>query len=134
MGDGQDAFATLGRQMNLPETACVSVRGPKALLDLDGAHWGDDIIFDSTTGGLDADAGLKESTALLKLLITDVLVEKCGYTPREILIFGFGQGGMVALSTAGTSSVLFLLLYTSLHEVTNPPKSQPHPHRARRYH
>ena len=89
--------------MNLPETACVSVRGPKALLDLEGAHWGDDIIFDSTTGGLDADSGLKESTELLRILIKEVLVEKCGYTPREIVIFGFGQGGMVALSTARKS-------------------------------
>jgi predicted esterase len=89
--------------MNLPETACVSVRGPKALLDLEGAHWGDDIIFDSTTGGLDADSGLKESTELLRILIKEVLVEKCGYAPREIVIFGFGQGGMVALSTARKS-------------------------------
>jgi len=100
LGDGHDAFATLGKQMNLPETACVSVRGPKALLDLEGAHWGDDIIFDSTTGGLDADSGLKESTELLRILIKEVLVEKCGYAPREIGLFGFGQGGMVALSTA----------------------------------
>jgi predicted esterase len=100
LGDGQDAFATLGRQMNLPETACVSVRGPKALLDLEGAHWGDDIIFDSTTGGLDADSGLKESTELLKILIKETLVEKCGYAPRDIVVFGFGQGGMVALSAA----------------------------------
>ena len=103
LGDGHDAFATLGKQMNLPETACVSVRGPKALLDLEGAHWGGDIIFDSTTGGLDADSGLKESTELLRILIKEVLVEKCGYTPREIVIFGFGQGGMVALSTARKS-------------------------------
>jgi predicted esterase len=103
LGDGHDAFATLGKQMNLPETACVSVRGPKALLDLEGAHWGDDIIFDSTTGGLDADSGLKESTELLRILIKEVLVEKCGYAPREIVIFGFGQGGMVALSTARKS-------------------------------
>ena len=25
---------------------------------------------------------------------------KCGYKPREILLFGFGQGGMVALNVA----------------------------------
>ena len=100
LGDGHDAFATLGRQMNLPETACVSVRGPKALLDLEGAHWGDDIIFDSTTGGLDADSGLKESTELLKILIKESLVDKCGYAPRDVVLFGFGQGGMVALSAA----------------------------------
>lgn len=94
--------------MNLPETTCISIRGPKALLDLEGAHWGDDIIFDNTTGGLDADAGVKESTELLKIIITEVLVAKCGYKPREIMLFGFGQGGMVALSIAGkiTSPVI----------------------------
>jgi predicted esterase len=105
LGDGHDAFATLGRQMNLPETVCVSVRGPKALLDLEGAHWGDDIIFDSTTGGLDADSGLKESTELLKILIKESLVDNCGYAPRDIVIFGFGQGGMVALSAARKSHI-----------------------------
>lgn len=84
----------------------MSVRGPKALLDLEGAHWGDDIIFDSTTGGLDADSGLKESTELLKILIKESLVEKCGYAPRDIIIFGFGQGGMVALSAARKSQTI----------------------------
>jgi len=71
------------------------------LLDLEGAHWGDDIIFDSSNGGLDADAGLRESTELLKLLIEEVLVAKCGYAVREVMMFGFGQGGMGALSTGG---------------------------------
>ena len=96
--------------MNLPETVCVSVRGPKALLDLEGAHWGDDIIFDSTTGGLDADSGLEESTELLRILIKETLLEKCGYAPRDIVIFGFGQGGMVALSAARKSQALLFTL------------------------
>jgi predicted esterase len=43
---------------------------------------------------------LKESTELLRILIKDVLVSKCGYAPRDVVLFGFGQGGMVALSTA----------------------------------
>ncbi|KAK6433343.1 hypothetical protein LTR95_010478 [Oleoguttula sp. CCFEE 5521] len=100
LGDSHESFATLGKQMNLPETVCIAIRGPKALLDLEGAHWGDDIIFDSSNGGLDADAGLRESTELNKLLIDDVLVAKCGYAYREVLIFGYGQAGMVGLSTA----------------------------------
>lgn len=100
LGDTQHSFTKLAQQLNLPETACISLRGPKALLDLEGAHWGDDIIFDSSNGGLDADAGLKESTELLKVLINEVLVGKCGYEAREVMMFGFGQGGMAALSTA----------------------------------
>ncbi len=91
--------------MNLPETACISVQGPQGLLDLGGFHWGDDIIFDSNNGGLDADAGFKQSTVLLKLIVKDVLVAKCGYKPREIIFFGFGQGGMAALNTAGKTKI-----------------------------
>nr|OQO27669.1 hypothetical protein B0A51_03632 [Rachicladosporium sp. CCFEE 5018] len=100
LGDGHESFARLGKQMNLPETVCIAIRGPIALLDLEGAHWGDDIIFDSSNGGLDADAGLRESTELIKVLINDVLVEKCSYSHREVLIMAYGQGGMVGLSTA----------------------------------
>jgi predicted esterase len=89
--------------MNLPETACISLRAPKALLDLEGTHWGDDIIFDQSTGGLDSDAGLRESTELVRVLVEEVLIAKCGYAAREVLVFGFGQGGMVGLSLARES-------------------------------
>lgn len=89
--------------MNLPETACISIRGPQNLLDLGGFHWGDDIIFDSSSGGIDADAGFKQSTQLLQSVILTSLVEKCGYRLREIVLFGFGQGGMTALNAAGSS-------------------------------
>ena len=87
--------------MNLPETACVSLQAPQNLLDLGGFHWGDDIIFDSTSAGLDPDAGFKQSTVLLRSVVQDILVEKCGYNPRELMLFGFGQGGMAALNVAG---------------------------------
>ena len=90
--------------MNLPETVCISIQGPHPLLDLGGFHWGDDIIFDSTSGGLDFDAGFQRSTKLLKDLVTDVLITKCGYQFREIVFFGFGQGGMVALNVVGEHS------------------------------
>lgn len=101
LGDKHDSFTNLGKQMNLPETACVSVQGPTNLLDLGGFHWGDDIIFDSTSGGLDADAGFKQTTDFLLKLLRDGLVEKCGYSLRELMFFGFGQGGMAALNAAG---------------------------------
>lgn len=88
--------------MALPETACLSLRGPQNLLDLGGFHYGDEIMFDSSNGGLDADAGFKQTTEILKsLIIKDVLIEKCGYKPRDIIFFGFGQGGMAALNVAG---------------------------------
>jgi predicted esterase len=102
LGDKHDSFTNLGKQMNLPETVCISVQGPNNLLDLGGFHWGDDIVFDSTSGGLDADAGFKQSKELLLKLVQDGLIEKCGYLPRELMFFGFGQGGMAALNIAGT--------------------------------
>lgn len=44
------------------------------------------------------DAGFDKSTnLLLHSVIRDILIRKCGYTLREILVFGFGQGGMAAL-------------------------------------
>lgn len=87
--------------MRLPETACISIQAPQTLLDLGGHHWGDDIIFDSTSGGLDPDAGFRQSTELLRKIVLDSLVAKCGYKLREIVMFGFGQGGMAALNAVG---------------------------------
>ncbi|KJX99551.1 phospholipase/Carboxylesterase superfamily protein [Zymoseptoria brevis] len=101
LGDNHESFTALGKQMALPETCCISIRGPQNLLDLGGFHYGDEIMFDSSNGGLDADAGFKQTTEILKsLVVNDVLVEKCGYTLREIMVFGFGQGGMAALNLA----------------------------------
>ncbi|KXL47631.1 MAG: hypothetical protein FE78DRAFT_77951 [Acidomyces sp. 'richmondensis'] len=100
LGDTRDAFTHLGKQMSLPETVCISVQGPHRLLDLGGFHWGDDIIFDSASGGLDVDAGFKQAVAMLKGLVVDDVIEKCGYKAREVFLLGFGQGGMAALSVA----------------------------------
>jgi len=69
--------------------------------DLGGFHWGDDMVFDQNTGKMDVDTGFKTSTIImLESVIREGLVAKCGYKSREIMIFGFGQGGMVALQTA----------------------------------
>lgn len=47
------------------------------------------------------DTGFKTSTRLvLDKVIREGLVGNCGYKPREIIIFGFGQGGMVGLQAA----------------------------------
>ncbi|KAK0291843.1 hypothetical protein LTR35_001271 [Friedmanniomyces endolithicus] len=100
LGDKHTSFTKLGQQLNLPETACIAVQGPQGLMDLDGFHWGDDIIFDSNNGGLDPDAGFRQSTAVLKALVEEGLVRKCGYRAREIMVFGLGQGGMAGLSLA----------------------------------
>jgi predicted esterase len=92
----------LAEKLQLPETACISLRGTAALpFDLEGYHWGDDIIFDQSSGEMDLDTGFKRANKLLlNEIIQEGLVGKCGYKLREILLFGFGQGGMAALSVA----------------------------------
>ncbi|MCJ1419940.1 hypothetical protein MMC32_006296 [Xylographa parallela] len=102
LGDTNSSFTHLGRQVALPETACISLRGPTPLpFDLGGFHWGDDIIFDQANGQMDLDTGFSKITRILTSVI-EVLVEKCGYQAREIILFGFGQGGMAALATAAS--------------------------------
>lgn len=102
LGDTHAAFTKLGQQLNLPETACIALQAPTPLpFDLGGFHWGDDMIFDQNTGNMDMDTGFKTSVKLvLDSIVRKTLVEKCGYKAREVMIFGFGQGGMVALQTA----------------------------------
>lgn len=59
------------------------------------------MIFDQNTGEMDMDTGFKASTRLvLDKIIREGLIGKCGYKPREVVIFGFGQGGMVGLQAA----------------------------------
>lgn len=101
LGDSAEAFTVFGRAMNLPETTVVAVQAPTPLpLDLGGFHWGDDIAFDTSTGGLDMDAGLTRSANILATVMRGALVQKCGYLLREITILGFGQGGMAGLAAA----------------------------------
>ncbi|EAW12695.1 alpha/beta hydrolase [Aspergillus clavatus NRRL 1] len=102
IGDTAAAFTSFGRALNLPETAVVTVQAPTPLpFDLGGFHWGDDVSFDSSTGNLDMDAGFTRTTTLMvNELIEGVLVGKCGYALREILVLGLGQGGMAGLVAA----------------------------------
>jgi len=102
IGDSNLPFKTFSEKIQLPETVCISVRAPTPLpFDLGGYHWGDDILIDERTGEMDLDTGFTKSTPLIMdELIQKCLVGKCGYKLREILLFGFGQGGMVALDVA----------------------------------
>ena len=102
LGDTNNSFATLGKQLALPETACLSLQAPTPLpFDLGGYHWGDDIHFDSANGQMDVDTGFSKAARVIEEhIIKEVLVEKCGYSPRNVLLFGFGQGGMAALAVS----------------------------------
>jgi predicted esterase len=101
LGDTHSPFAALGKTLNFPETACLAVRAPSTLpFDNNGYHWGDDLIFDSSSGGLDMEANFTTTHKLFKILIDDVLVGKCGWKRRAMFFIGMGQGGMVALDVA----------------------------------
>jgi len=96
-------FAKLGEQLKLPQTVCISVRGINALpFQETSFHWCDDVIFDSSTSGLDPDGGFKSSNDfVIHKIVEGALIGKCGYEPRDIVFLGFGQGGMAALNVAG---------------------------------
>ncbi|KAE8348555.1 Alpha/Beta hydrolase protein [Aspergillus coremiiformis] len=98
LGDTSASFTTFGRALNLPETTILTLQAPTRLpLDLPGFHWGDDIAFDSQTGSLDMDAGFARATRMLVEVVRGVLVGKCGYALQEIVVLGFGQGGMLGV-------------------------------------
>ncbi|KAJ5795155.1 hypothetical protein N7457_001754 [Penicillium paradoxum] len=101
LGDTAAAFTKFAQALRLPETTIITIQGTAPLpFDLGGFHWGDDVSFDSATGALDMDAGLTRSTKTLVEIVRGTLVQKCGYALREIMVLGFGQGGMAALAVA----------------------------------
>lgn len=112
LGDSEASFASFARNMNLPGVLAITVRGtsplPPALLGepLDSGpprhfHWGDDLNLAAHADGLDADPGFtKAADRVLSRLVRDTLVDKCGWDLADILLFGFGQGGSLALGLA----------------------------------
>ncbi|RCI08702.1 hypothetical protein L249_4833 [Ophiocordyceps polyrhachis-furcata BCC 54312] len=114
LGDSEAPFASFARAMALPGVLAISVRGvaplPSALLlppegGGGGAgahfHWGDDLSLDPRTGDIDADPGFRRaSRAIIHQLIRGVLVEKCGWEVDDVILFGFRQGGSLALGLA----------------------------------
>jgi predicted esterase len=103
LGDTAASFSAFPRALNLPETLCVSLQAPTPLpFDLGGFHWGDDILFDQSSGAMDFDAGFGRASKMIAEVVKDILAQKCGYNAKEIMLFGFGQGGMAALAAATT--------------------------------
>jgi len=103
LGDTSQNFSSFARALNLPETLCITLQGPTPLPLplLEGFHWGDDLLVDQSSGDLDPDSGFSKSTQLVtQEVIENVLLSKCGFKPREIMLFGFGQGGMATLAIA----------------------------------
>ncbi|KAL4868523.1 hypothetical protein BDV12DRAFT_102244 [Aspergillus spectabilis] len=102
LGDTHTPFTSLASSLHLAETTILTIQAPHTLpFSFPGFHWGDDINFDSRTGALDMDAGFEKATKLLvEDIVRDILIKKCGYTLREILVWGFGQGGVLGVVCA----------------------------------
>lgn len=112
LGDSEESFARFARGMNLPGVLAIAVRGtsplPPALLGEPATsgpprhfHWGDDLNLAPTSGGLDADPGFtKAAELIMERLVRETLVDKCGWELADIVFFGFGQGGSLALGLA----------------------------------
>jgi predicted esterase len=114
LGDTNKSFSQLGKNLNLPETACLSLQGPNPIppiftgSDTPAFHWGDDVLVDERQGEIELDAGFKTiQKILLEGVVKEGLMQKCGYAPRNILFLGFGQGAMAALQVAATSELEF---------------------------
>lgn len=57
--------------------------------------------MDTNTGDIDADPGFdKASRLVMEKLVKGTLIDKCGWEMNDILFFGFGQGGSLALGLA----------------------------------
>lgn len=108
LGDTLDPFTRLGKQLNLPETTCISLQAAMPMpFELGGFHWGDDVAFQEAPGDLqiDMDAGFSKTSKVLREdIIEQALVQNCGYTPREIMFLGLGQGGMAALAAVSSTT------------------------------
>lgn len=52
---------------------------------------------------MEFDTGFRKATSVIESdLIMNGLIKNCGYQPRDILMFGFGQGGMAAIAVAAS--------------------------------
>ncbi|KIN01646.1 hypothetical protein OIDMADRAFT_40915 [Oidiodendron maius Zn] len=113
LGDTNASFTLLGRNLNLPETACISLRGfnpiPAIFTGSDDPsfHWASDVVVDERKGEIDLDSGgFDASSQILWNDVLDVLISKCNYPSRNIIFFGYGQGAMLPLHLASSKPAL----------------------------
>ncbi|KAK6075708.1 phospholipase carboxylesterase superfamily [Seiridium cupressi] len=114
LGDSEVSFTTFAKSIALPGVLAITVRGvsplPPSLLGLPDSeaskptnhfHWGDDLTLSPSTGDLDPDPGFTKATELIsEKLIRETLITKCGWETSDMLLFGYGQGGSLALGLA----------------------------------
>lgn len=98
LGDSREPFARLGTQLQrtLPQTAVLAANAPRRipLLEEDAWMWWDS--FDAL-GELIRHPDPRDALGALTALV-GYLVE-CGWPPARIHLFGYAQGGTLALET-----------------------------------
>lgn len=111
LGDSHKPFSAFASGMNLPGVLAITVRGvaplPLAGLPDDSGngfwHWGDDLLVDESTGEVEDDCGYEKARELImEKCVKEVLLEGCGWEYSDIMMFGFGQGGSLALGLASS--------------------------------
>ncbi|EJD06885.1 uncharacterized protein FOMMEDRAFT_138667 [Fomitiporia mediterranea MF3/22] len=97
LGDTHQPFGKLGRQLRLPQTATLALRAPEQIPYLyeEAYQWYPS--FDEL-GQPIVHPVPKPGVSLLSSVISH-LTSSCSWTPNQIHLFGFAQGGSVALET-----------------------------------
>lgn len=79
-----------------PESAFILLRGLQPIEHGNsGYHWAD------ADGTVD-EGFIKTSRVILEIIIQNVLMAKCSFHPRDIVVLGHGQGGMAALAATAS--------------------------------
>ncbi|EPY51679.1 phospholipase [Schizosaccharomyces cryophilus OY26] len=99
LGDSEQSFAQAARNIPLPNTSYISLRGVYRLpLDFGTPEgnwmWGEDVHFDMK-GDLESEADFSKCLSVLRELIRRIVDR--GILSTRIFFFSFGQGGMAAL-------------------------------------
>ncbi|ETN44214.1 uncharacterized protein HMPREF1541_10765 [Cyphellophora europaea CBS 101466] len=100
LGDTTANFASFAKALNLPDAVTITLQPPYPLPFPfgPGSQWSDDVQVDTSTGTFDPDSPLTKAAAQLADLIT-TLQSTHKFTPPQIHLFGYGQGGSLALTT-----------------------------------
>ncbi|KAL0946083.1 hypothetical protein HGRIS_012353 [Hohenbuehelia grisea] len=98
LGDTHVPFTRLARQLKLPQTATLSLRAPDKIPFLYEEAYQWFTSFD----GLGELLERADPTPALEILarVINHLIRECGWPPQRIHLFGFAQGGSLALQFA----------------------------------
>jgi predicted esterase len=110
LGDTSENFSKFAKALNLPDAVTITLQPiyPIPLGLVQGFQWSEDLQVETSTGTLDPDSPLEKASGIIAELISQILIQKHNFTPAAIHLFGYGQGGSLALSAALHPSLLSL--------------------------